>query len=186
MRVIAGSKKHLPLKAVEGLNTRPTSDRIKETLFNMISFELPGAHFLDLFAGSGQIGIEALSRGAASAIFVEKDKKAIDCINSNLAFTKLEPESRVMQSDVIDAINRLANSSNPKFDIIFADPPYKLGIEESLLSAISRGKILSDDGLVIIEADLKTDLHFAEACGFTILKEKKYKTNKHIFLELSY
>ena len=90
MRVIAGKARRLPLKTVPGQNTRPTTDRIKETLFNMIQDELYGIRFLDLFAGSGAIGIEALSRGAARAVFVEDDRRAVSCIQENLAFTRLE------------------------------------------------------------------------------------------------
>ncbi len=180
MRVIAGSRKHLPLKSIPSDGTRPTTDRIKETLFNMISFEIPGARFLDLFAGSGQIGIEALSRGAASATIVENDRRAVECIKANLAFTKLE--ATVLGVDVFSALSQLAYSGEP-FDIIFADPPYALGCEEQLLSGIRSAGILADEGLVIIEADIHTSFDFAEGCGFSVIKEKKYKTNKHVFLE---
>ncbi len=94
MRVIAGKARRLLLKTIDGLDTRPTTDRIKETLFNMIQTELPDCRFLDLFAGSGAIGIEALSRGASHAVFVEKNQKAADCIRENLKRTYLEEELR--------------------------------------------------------------------------------------------
>ncbi|MBQ6463329.1 MAG: RsmD family RNA methyltransferase, partial [Pseudobutyrivibrio sp.] len=100
MRVIAGNNRGLNLQAPEGLDTRPTTDRIKETLFNMIAFDLPDANFLDLFAGSGQIGIEALSRGAKEAVFVEKDKKAYDCIEKNLIKAKLTDKASVLKTDI--------------------------------------------------------------------------------------
>ena len=97
MRVIAGTARSMPLRSIEGLETRPTQDRIKETLFNVIQADVPGAKFLDLFAGSGAIGIEALSRGAASAVFVENSKAAAACIKQNLAFTKLADNATVME-----------------------------------------------------------------------------------------
>ena len=104
MRVIAGTAKRLALKTVEGLDTRPTTDRIKETLFNMINMEIPECRFLDLFSGSGAIGIEALSRGASLAVLVEQNKKAAECIRQNLAFTRLADRAVLMQTDVRTAL----------------------------------------------------------------------------------
>mgnify|MGYP002709412550 CR=1 FL=1 len=98
MRVIAGSAKHLNLKTIEGLDTRPTTDRIKETLFNMLQTDIPGCRFLDLFSGSGAIGIEALSRGAREAVFVESNPKAATCIRENLQFTQLQEHAEVLQT----------------------------------------------------------------------------------------
>ena len=93
MRIIAGSRRSLPLKTIPGLSTRPTTDKTKETLFNCMQAEIYGCYFLDLFAGSGQIGLEAMSRGAEYAVFIEKDKKAAACIEDNIRFTKFEKES---------------------------------------------------------------------------------------------
>ena len=107
MRVIAGSARSLPLRTIEGTDTRPTQDRIKETLFNMLQSDIPGCKFLDLYSGSGAIGIEALSRGAAKAVLVENSKKAVECIKDNLTFTKLADKADVMEMDVLSAINRL-------------------------------------------------------------------------------
>src|SRR5699024_1523512 len=104
MRVIAGTAKHLKLKTVEGMNTRPTTDRIKETLFNMISFQVERCRFLDLFSGSGAIGIEALSRGAREAVFVEQNRKAASCIRDNLEHTHLRERAAVMEQDVMAAL----------------------------------------------------------------------------------
>ena len=106
MRIIAGSKRSMPLKTIAGKDTRPTTDRIKETLFNMIQGEVPGAYFLDLFAGSGQIGLEALSRGANFAVFVESQKKAAACIEENIHFTKSDRESLLLKMDVLFALPR--------------------------------------------------------------------------------
>ena len=108
MRVIAGSARSLPLKTLEGMDTRPTTDRIKETLFNMIQSEIPGCRFLDLYAGSGAIAIEALSRGAKEAVLVENSKAACACIRENLAFTKLDSQAVLMEQDVAAAIVRLS------------------------------------------------------------------------------
>ena len=112
----------MPLKCIEGLDTRPTTDRIKETLFNMLQPEIPGCRFLDLFGGSGAIGIEALSRGADFAAFAENNRKAYDCIGDNLVFTKLNDRARVFFMDALGAL-RVLESEEP-FDIIFLDPPY--------------------------------------------------------------
>ena len=122
MRVIAGSARSLPLKTLEGMDTRPTTDRIKETLFNMIQSEIPGCRFLDLYAGSGAIAIEALSRGAAYAVFAEKNPKACSCIRDNLSFTKLAEHGKLLNMDVLQALRSLEGEE--AFDCIFMDPPY--------------------------------------------------------------
>ena len=122
MRVIAGSARSLPLRTIEGTDTRPTQDRIKETLFNMLQSDIPGCKFLDLYSGSGAIGIEALSRGAAKAVLVENSKKAVECIKDNLTFTKLADKADVMEMDVLSAINRLKGKD--VFSIVYMDPPY--------------------------------------------------------------
>lgn len=181
MRVIAGSAKRLQLKTLEGMDTRPTTDRIKETLFNMITPYIYGCHFLDLFAGSGGIGIEALSRGAAEAVFVEKNPKAVNCIKDNLAFTKLGKNASVMQMDIIAALSRMEGEK--QFDYIFMDPPYDQEWERKVLEYLADSSLLADEGVIIVEASKATDLGYAEELGFTIIKEKVYKTNKHIYLE---
>lgn len=173
------------LKTIEGMETRPTTDRIKETLFNMLQDDIPGAYFLDLFAGSGQIGIEALSRGAKKAFFVEKNRDCILCIKDNLKKTRLDMDAVVLPVDVISAIGRLQSAKtlgDRVFDLIFMDPPYQLGIERDVLDALSTSDLIDDDTRIIIEADLKTDFSWIEECGFYIEKEKIYKTNKHLFV----
>lgn len=181
MRVIAGSAKRLQLKTIEGMNTRPTTDRIKETLFNMISGYLADSNFLDLFSGSGAIGIEALSRGAAHAVFVEQSKKAMNCIRENLQYTKLYDRAELYETDVINALSRLEQKET--FDYIFMDPPYNQLLEKKVLEFLSTSQLLSEDGIIIVEASLETDFSYVEELGFTIIKEKEYKTNKHVFLE---
>ena len=136
MRVIAGSARSLPLKTLDTLDTRPTQDRIKETLFNIIQGDLPGCRFLDLFAGSGAIGIEALSRGARQAWFVEKNPKAAAIIRQNLTFTRLADRARVMETDVISGLSSLKSQAEP-MDIIFMDPPYRSGLERQTLEYLA-------------------------------------------------
>ncbi|MGN0407983.1 MAG: 16S rRNA (guanine(966)-N(2))-methyltransferase RsmD [Bacteroides sp.] len=182
MRVIAGTARSMPLKSVAGLETRPTQDRIKETLFNVIQADVPGARFLDLFAGSGAIGIEALSRGAKEAVFVENAKAAVECIKSNLEFTKLKDSAVVMECDVLTALNRL--SGKGVFDVIHMDPPYNHDYEKQVLSALKGSDIVDSYTLIIIEASLETDFSYLASLGYSVIKEKNYKNNKHVFLNM--
>jgi len=181
MRVIAGRARRIPLKTIEGLDTRPTTDRIKETLFNMIQPELADAWFIDLFSGSGAIGIEALSRGASKAWFVEKNPKACACIRENLEKTGLSGDAQVMMTDAVLAVKQLSRLERAA-DYIFMDPPYRLALERDVLAALQDSSLVDTYTVIIIEADLKTDFSYAERLGFSIQKEKKYKTNKHVFL----
>ncbi len=179
MRVIAGKKRGLLLDVPKGMTTRPTSDRIKETLFNILQNDLYGSRFLDLFSGSGQIGIEALSRGAAFACFVEQDKKAYEVIERNIKHTDFLQQSELRNTRVEEFLKLYAGDA---FDIIFMDPPYFEGYEKTLLETLSSSKACDEDSIVILEADLHTELPFAEELGFEILRVKKYKTNQHYFL----
>lgn len=179
MRVIAGSARRLQLKTIEGLDTRPTTDRIKETLFNMLQNDLAGCRFLDLFAGSGGIGIEALSRGAKEAVFVEKNPKAAACIRQNLEFTRLADRGRVMETDVFSALNRLENQG--VFDYIFMDPPYNHDLEQQVIRYLDHSSLADVHTVIIFEASIATDISWLSSIGWRILKIKEYKTNKHIF-----
>ncbi len=181
MRVIAGTARRLRLKTLEGLETRPTTDRIKETLFNMIADGLFGCSFLDLFAGSGGIGIEALSRGAKRAVFVEKNPKACACVRENLAHTKLSAQAETMQADALNALVRL--SGRESFDYIYMDPPYGKELEKKALAFLADSSLLAEDGVIIIEASLDTAFDDVEELGYSIIKSKGYKTNKHVFLK---
>lgn len=182
MRVIAGSARSLPLRTIEGTDTRPTQDRIKETLFNMLQSDIPGCKFLDLYSGSGAIGIEALSRGAAKAVLVENSKKAVECIKDNLTFTKLADKADVMEMDVLSAINRLKGKD--VFSIVYMDPPYSNDYERDVLAALRNSDIIDEYTIIIVEEKLDADLDYADECGFDIYQVKKYKTNKHLFLRL--
>lgn len=181
MRVIAGTARSLKLETIDSLDTRPTTDRIKETLFNMINPELEGCIFLDLFSGSGGIAIEALSRGAAAAYLVEQNKKAVDCINRNLKFTHLDSKAVVISGDVVSSIERLERNG-VRFDIVFMDPPYGRLLEQRVLMRLVNSSIIDNDTTIIIESDLNTDYDYADNLGFEVYKVKKYKTNKHTFL----
>lgn len=180
MRVIAGSAKRLQLKTPNGRDTRPTTDRIKETLFNMLAPDLYDCTFLDLFAGSGAIGIEALSRGARKAVFVEHDPRAAACIYENLRHTHLEERAEVQKGDVLFALRQL--EGREKFDFIFMDPPYGQDLEEKVLNYLSASTLLNKDALIIVEAALSTSFPYLQEGGYVLDKEKKYKTNKHVFL----
>lgn len=181
MRVIAGSARHLQLKTVEGDATRPTTDRIKETLFNMLQNDVCGCSFLDLFSGSGAIGIEALSRGAGHAVFVENSKKALECIRQNLNFTKLADKGEVFSLDVLDAVRKL--DGRKAFDIIFMDPPYNKELEKQVLEALADTSLVDEYTLIIVEASLETGFDYLEDLGYRMKKYKKYKTNAHVFIE---
>ena len=182
MRVIAGVARSMPLRTPEGTDTRPTTDRIKETLFNILQNDIPGAVFLDLFSGSGGIGIEALSRGARKAYFIENAPAAINCIQENLNFTKLCDKAVVLKQE---AALGLSSVFEKEVDIIFMDPPYDSGQEERVLQVLSSIKYVTENTLIILEASLKTDMEYVKRMGFDILREKKYKTNKHCFLKKS-
>lgn len=178
MRVIAGTARSLRLKTPEGMDTRPTTDRIKETLFNMLQPYLGGALFVDLFSGSGGIGIEALSRGARHAYFVENEKRALSCIQENLQFTHLAKQATVLKTDVLSALYGIHEK---EADIVFMDPPYDCGHEERALAALRNMPWVTENTLIVIETSLRADLSFLESLGFSVEKEKRYKTNQHVF-----
>lgn len=180
MRVIAGKARRLNLKTIPGNETRPTTDRIKETLFNILQPEIPGCRFLDLFSGSGAIGIEALSRGADYAVFVEKNPKACACIRENLSFTKLSEGGKLLNMDVLQALRSMEGQA--AFDCIFMDPPYKNELERQVLEYLKDSSLADEDTLIIVEADLHTDFSYVEEFGYELSRSKEYKTNKHIFL----
>lgn len=181
MRVIAGSAKRLLLKTVDGMDTRPTTDRIKETLFNMLQPDLPDCMFLDLFSGSGAIGIEALSRGAGMAVMIENNPKALECIRSNLAFTRLEDKAMVMGCDAVTGLKRL-EGKNYRFDVVFMDPPYNHGYEQLVLQYLAGSPMVTEDTLIVIEASKETDFGWLKGSGWHMIKSKEYKTNKHVFV----
>lgn len=181
LRVIAGSARNLQLITPEGLETRPTTDRIKETLFNILQGDIPQSVVIDFFAGSGSIGIESLSRGAKKAYFVDNSREANRCINENIKHTHFENLSTVFMNDAISASMQIHESH---VDIIFMDPPYEKGLEKELLSVLKDRSYVDSETLFVIEADINTSFDYLQDMGYELLREKKYKTNKHIFAKL--
>ncbi len=181
MRVIAGTRRSLPLKSIEGMDTRPTADRYKETLFNVIQDYVPGSRFLDLFAGSGAIGIEALSRGAKHAVLVENGRDALRCIKENVHFTKFEDEADILRSDAVGYVRSLPKVD---FDVIFIDPPYGKGLERDVLMALDKKEFKNEDAIIIVEAIGDEDFSYLDNTKFYIYKEKNYRTNKHVFMRI--
>ncbi len=133
MRIITGKARGTNLFTLEGETTRPTSDRVKEAVFSMLQFEIEGRTVLDLFGGSGQLALEALSRGAASAVISDSAKAAVEIIKKNAEKTRLSSDCTILQADWKDALRRM---SGKKFDIVFLDPPYKLGMIPEVLTVL--------------------------------------------------
>lgn len=171
MRVVAGKAKGVRLGSVPGNDTRPTSDRVKEALFNILQPRISNAVFLDLFAGNGGIGIEALSRGAAQAVFVDAKSACTRMIKSNLTKAKLSG-AEVLTMRVDRAIQRLGNL-NQSFDIIFLDPPYGQGLIEPTLAAIYDAGIIQPDGMVVAEYGAKEDIDLSTS-KFQLVRREKY------------
>lgn len=154
MRVISGTARGRRLKELPGLDTRPTTDKVKESVFNIIQFDIEGRKVLDLFGGTGQMGIEALSRGAKHATFVDLAPAAAAIIRQNLATTGFTDSARVAQSDW----RAFLSSCREKFDLIFLDPPYKETHLENALETIAAIDILSEHGIIICESPLDKEL----------------------------
>ena len=169
MRVITGKARGIQLKTPEGMLTRPTADRVKEALFSIINFDIPGAKILDLFGGTGQLGIEALSRDAKSAVFVDEREDACKLIRENLKKTKLEQYGRVVRSDYMAYLK----TCREKFDIILLDPPYAEVFLENSLKMITEIDILQTNGIIVTERPLGKEL-LLEFSGYERSKDYKY------------
>lgn len=179
MRVISGSARGLKLNTPVDYDIRPTTDRVKESMFNIIAPYIYDAVVLDLFSGSGALGIEALSRGAKEAYFCDKDPKSISVTKSNIAKAKLEDRSTVIVGDYIKGIKNFSDR-NLKADLIFIDPPYYEGLFEEVLGSIISNGILAKDGILLVEHDYNTSINHVD--GLKVQKEKKYgKTAVTIF-----
>ena len=168
MRVVSGSARGCRLQPVPGMNTRPTTDRVKENVFNLIQDHVRDADVLDLFAGTGQLGIECLSRGAESAVFVDKDRAAVQIVRDNLKTCGLK--GTVLQEDAQSFLRHCG-----KFDVIFVDPPYDSGLYESVLETINSVDILSNGGIIICEARRERQLPDMTA---PYVKRKEYSYGK--------
>jgi 16S rRNA (guanine(966)-N(2))-methyltransferase RsmD len=169
MRVITGKARGVKLKTPDGMATRPTADRVKEALFSVINFDIPGANVLDLFGGTGQLGIEALSRGANHATFVDESDKACLLIKENLRRTKLEQQGRVVRSDYLSFLR----NNKGQYDIIFLDPPYAEVFLENALKCITEIDILRSGGIIVCERPLDKELPW-QYSGYSRSKDYKY------------
>lgn len=172
LRVIAGQARGRKLKAPRGISTRPTLDRVREALFNIIGNRIWDSTCLDLFAGTGALAIEALSRGATRAVLVEKDPKALACIRDNLSSTGLEERAEVLKDDVYRAIPRLGREGR-KFDFIFLDPPYEQGHLSRVLPLLSQYRLLQQEGWIIVETRSREPA-IEEIAGYRLKRREKY------------
>lgn len=174
MRIITGKARGIKLNTLEGENTRPTSERAKEAIFSMIQFDIEGREVLDLFAGSGQMGLEAVSRGAASATFIDKSKDAARIISQNIEKTKLSSFCRLFNTDVNDFIR--ITRGKKKYDVVFIDPPYDLLLVAPTLKALLDGEMLKPTSIIVCESEEKDIFESDAALGekFEVLKRAKY------------
>lgn len=170
MRVISGTARGLKLISLDGDNTRPTLDNVKEAVFSMLYTAVNGVKILDLFAGSGQLGIEALSRGADYCVFADKSRRAISVAKSNAEKARVLEKSKFYTSDFKSCLSTLS-AEKEIFDIIFLDPPYALGYLSDALEIIKTNKLLVPGGLIVIEFDNGTEFNIH---GYTIIKDRKY------------
>lgn len=178
MRVISGALKGKRLLSPKGLDTRPTADRLKETLFNIVQGRIYESKFLDIFSGTGSIGIEALSRGAKKVVFIDSSHECGELIKKNLAGTAVLSKADIITANFTNALNRLGNKSE-KFDIIFLDPPYYNELTEKTLIAIIENNLLEKGGIIISEQGSKDPvLDFDKLCVYDI---RDYKTTKFVF-----
>ena len=184
MRIITGRARGTKLVTLEGNNTRPTSERVKEAVFSMIQFDIEGRKVLDLFAGSGQMGLEALSRGALKATFVDNSKNAVAVIKQNVAKTHFESESQVVLANADDYLKRI--KGREKFDLVFIDPPYATGVQAKMLELLIDNELLKPTSTIICESGeediFEKDPTLAEK--FEIIKKAKYSISYVTILNL--
>lgn len=172
MRVISGEAKGRPLKAVPGTGTRPTTDKVKEAIFSMIGPYFDGGTVLDLFAGTGGLGIEALSRGMEQAVFVDADRRAIETIRQNVRAARMEQRAEIYRNDALQALRALGKRSR-HFDLIFLDPPYRMKNVPELLQCMEEHGIARSAATVVVEHD--SSLAYPERIGsFVLRKQAKY------------
>jgi 16S rRNA (guanine966-N2)-methyltransferase len=169
MRIIAGVVGGRSIRAPRGLATRPTSDRVREAMFNILGPPDPEARVLDLYAGAGALGLEAISRGAAGAVFVDKDSQAVRCVEENAAELGLTARVRVTRGEAVKALDKLEKAGE-RFAWVFVDPPYASGEYPKVLGALGEAALLADDGIVVVEHDRRhapEDVYGALACSDT-------------------
>lgn len=168
MRIISGCRRGHKLFEFEGQDVRPTTDRVKESVFNLIQEYVPQAEVLDMFAGSGALSFEAVSRGANSAVLVDNDSRSIALINKNIASLGFEDRCVVREQSCFD----YAKICEKKFDIVFLDPPYNMGFIEPSLRAVAEFGLLTEEGIIVLESD-NTDFK-SDISGLEIIKQKRY------------
>lgn len=183
MRVITGSAKGRKLKSPPGMTTRPTTDRVKEALFNILGHNVVNSDFLDLFAGTGAIGIEALSRGANSAVFIEKDPRSFQILTENIKLTGFTDQAQTYRQDVLRALELIVEKGK-KFNIVFADPPYLNNFETKILNFIDQNNILQTNGIIIIERS-KKDILPDKVGKLSLFREEKYGDTVLSFYDLN-
>lgn len=182
MRVISGSARGKKLVTLEGLATRPTLDRVKEAVFNILQFDLKDKNILDLFSGSGALAIEALSRGAKRAVLCDFSSKAVDIINKNLEATRLKERAEVINKDYIEAL-KILNNKDEKFDIIFLDPPYKTDFIIRSIELIITYNLLQENGIIVAETDDKNRVEQIKGINnIEIYNIRKYGKKEIIFI----
>ena len=185
MKIITGSARGMSLETLEGNETRPTSQRVKEAVFSMLQFDIEGARVLDLFAGSGQLGLEALSRGAAKATFCDQSAEATNIVIKNAKKTKLFPLCRVSTCDYNQMLRGL--SGKEQYDIIFIDPPYKLNCIDDVLKKLLQGNIISDNAFIVCENGGEDIFNGNEelASKFVVYKKNRYSVSYITILRLA-
>lgn len=177
MRVVSGKYRNKKLETMQGNNTRPTTDRVKEAIFSMLANNIYDANVLDLFSGSGSLGIECLSRGASSVVFNDLNNGAYKIINKNLE--KIEEKSIVYNLDYEVLLNKLSIENN-SFDLIFLDPPYDLMLLNNIINLIDTFNLLNKNGIIICESNLKEEILLNDK--YEIDKQKKYGNTKIVFV----
>lgn len=182
MRINAGRWKGRVIRSVGGMATRPTPDVVKQALFNILRDRINGACFCDLFAGTGNISFEALSRGAKSAVMVENSRDAINVINKNIEYLGCANEVSVISKDVFIALKLM---SRKQFDILFFDPPYNQGLEMDVLKAVYDNGVMNDDGIVVVQYDAKHNKGIEIPPTFDIIDERRYGRSAIMFLCIS-
>lgn len=180
MRIITGTAKGCKLKTPKGWTTRPTTDRVKESLFGILGVRVVDAAILDLFAGTGNLGLEALSRGAASAVFIDQSIQSIQVIKDNAAHTKLEDRAKIVKAEAFNALQRFSQQKE-QFDIIFCDPPYRKGLAQKALELAGSLELVKQGGLVIVE-QAKDEPVLDGDHLFQLIRSERYgETVIHIF-----
>lgn len=181
MRVIAGENRGHKLKSVPGLTTRPTADRVKEAVFSSIAPFLYGCRFLDVFGGTGSIALEAVSRGAAEAVVLEKDSQALQVIRDNVAACRQQQRVTVLAGDSIASLERLGRQGR-QFDLVYVDPPYRAGLYETVLAQLADKQLLAQNGMILLECAKNTSLSVENGLFF-IQKEKCYGDTRIVYVK---